>query len=346
MNRSTFSMADLIGSALLLTVLIFFSMAATANLDSRDARVRCAMNLRQIGQGLLLYSNDSKGPYPRTLYDANSADKPTAYTGVQQSNPFATGGPGPNDVSSGLYLLLRTEDITANVFVCPASGATADVYGGGIHTALDQSNFPSGKVLSYSYANPYPSPVASAAGYELHMGLDPSFAVAADMNPGSTALLQVTPASSAEQLRAANSHNHSSAGQNILYGDGHVEFNNSPFAGVNRDNIYTFGPSGEDPNTKAPLPTGGQGIWGSPVSANDSVLLPAAMLPNADVIVTQANSTATVPPPAAAPMPPVDQGTDMTVYIAISSLVFVLCLVILLAVLALKRRKSRPGNHG
>jgi len=52
----------------------------------------------------------------------------------------------------------------------------------------------------------------------------------------------------------------------VLYGDGHVEFQNNPFCGVNRDNIYTRGG-----------PTWGtttQDLVASPYTANDSVLLP------------------------------------------------------------------------
>src|SRR5687768_12352786 len=31
-------------------------------------RVKCGSNLRQIGQAILLYSNENKGAYPRTFY--------------------------------------------------------------------------------------------------------------------------------------------------------------------------------------------------------------------------------------------------------------------------------------
>jgi prepilin-type processing-associated H-X9-DG protein len=52
-------------------------------------RVKCASNMRQIGQALLLYGNDNRGVYPPDLPP-----------------------------------LLLTQDITADVFVCPSSNDT------------------------------------------------------------------------------------------------------------------------------------------------------------------------------------------------------------------------------
>ena len=40
-------------------------------------------------------------------------------------------------------------------------------------------------------------------------------------------------------VRVANSRNHGQAGQNVLYGDTHVEFVTTPYCGVDGDNIYT-----------------------------------------------------------------------------------------------------------
>jgi len=103
-------------------------------------------------------------------------------------------------------------------------------------------------------------------------GLEPTFAVAADINPGTTGnsgndnVLFPNTASSGLQMQEGNSNNHGKQGQNVLYGDGHVEFQNNPFCGVNRDNIYTRGG-----------PTWGtttQDLVASPYTANDSVLLP------------------------------------------------------------------------
>jgi prepilin-type processing-associated H-X9-DG protein len=53
-------------------------------------RVKCASNMRQIGQAILLYSNDNRAAYPETLDQ-----------------------------------LLATQDITSDVFICPTSNDTA-----------------------------------------------------------------------------------------------------------------------------------------------------------------------------------------------------------------------------
>jgi prepilin-type processing-associated H-X9-DG protein len=342
MTRPGFSLTDLVASLVILVVIGLFSVAATVNLDNRQTRVKCASNLRQIGQGLLLYSNDSRGSYPRTRYDPDAADHPTVYTGVDNPDPFAATCPQVNDVSGALYLLLRTEDITSAVFICPATGKRPLGYGGGGRTALDKSNFPSGETLSYSYADPYPSAAAVARGYKMVQGLDPTFVVAADMNPGTADLIKLTTASTAAEMRGGNSGNHSGDGQNALFADGHVEFNNNPFIGTNRDNIYTYGPSGVDPNSQAPLSTGGTGVFGSPVGPADSVLLPAAIMPTAATIAANPPQTAAPSPPPVA-MTPVDQGTDFTEYVAITSLIFLLVLLCALAAVYMRTKRSRQA---
>ena len=41
------------------------------------------------------------------------------------------------------------------------------------------------------------------------------------------------------KLRLANSKAHNQEGQNVLYADGHVNFENGPNVGIEQDNIYT-----------------------------------------------------------------------------------------------------------
>lgn len=277
MRRKGFTLTELIVVIVVTLAGFTFALAAVQELDTQDARIKCARNLRQIGQALLLYSNDNKGPYPRTIYDMDHADKPKFFTGINAPDPFGAGGPEANDVTAAMFLLMRTEDITSVAFVCPATKMHFDVFGGGTNNALNHSNFSLPENLSYSYADPYPGRDAFASGYKLVQGLDPTFAVAADINPGGDALTKLNTQSTDDETRKGNTPNHSGDGQNVLFGDGHIEFQNSPFCGTNRDNIYTYGDSGNDPDTQKPFPTGGAGIIGSPTKASDSVLLPVAV---------------------------------------------------------------------
>jgi len=226
--------------------------------------VTCASNLRQIGQALLLYQNDNRGAYPRTRASIGPIRAPTWGSSVASTQPFADDGPTENDVTAALFLLLRTQDITAEVFCCPSSNAEKDQFGGPAGIPLNRSNFSDiKKNLSYSYQNPYRNDSAALIGGISHTTPpNDQFAVASDLNPGVGGrddVLKITTSSSAQELRAGNSNNHDKDGQNILYGDGHVAWESTPFAGVNRDNIYT---------------TADGQITASSVDMNDSILLP------------------------------------------------------------------------
>jgi prepilin-type N-terminal cleavage/methylation domain-containing protein/prepilin-type processing-associated H-X9-DG protein len=250
-------------------------------------RVKCASNLRQIGQAIMLYANENKGNYPRTRHAPGEG--PVAGTGKLSTDPFTTNAPVVElgDVTAPLFLLIRTQDITSEVFTCPSSNAEKDLYtadnDADVNTAQDQSNFSkvpgpedaglAGSVnLAYSYANPYPDATSQAAGYKLTSSLSAEFAVAADLNPGQSIaqnqddVVGVEWNSPASVMKNANSNNHDGDGQNVLYGDGHVEFTNTPFVGVQKDNVYTT-------RNDSAVPTADE-YPSFPFNAEDAVLLP------------------------------------------------------------------------
>jgi prepilin-type processing-associated H-X9-DG protein len=71
-------------------------------------------------------------------------------------------------------------------------------------------------------------------------------------------------------MRQGNSNNHNEDGQNVLYGDGHVEFQQNPFVGIKRDNIFTRAAGPTEPFD----PNQSDGVIRSSRDGNDSLLLP------------------------------------------------------------------------
>jgi len=269
-------MVDLLVVLFIVCILtsLVFSAGTLVKMNETARRVKCASNLRQFGQGLLLYANENKGAYPRTVY---TPDAPlTQYTGVDAKDPFGKDGPKPNDTTSPIFLVIRTQDLPAESLVCPSTDAKPVTFPQG-KSAADFSNFKSEENLSYSFANIYPGKKAVETGYKLNTTASAEFAVAADMNPGTFGDSDVTPAkgpkdqtANAAAMQKGNSMNHRGVGQNVLYGDGHVEFNNNPFCGAKRDNIYTVSASNDGSKTTSDK------IAASPAGPQDSVLLPVA----------------------------------------------------------------------
>ena len=227
---------------------------------------KCASNLHGIGLAITIYENDDRGAFPRTIYDPATADAPAKGTGVHAADPFSAGTTvQPNDVTAALFLLMRVEKLPPALFVCPYNDVTsfapdsADLAG--------RSNFTDQRVnLAYSVADPYPNSAAVAAGYVLSNRLPAAFPLAADKNPGygdaNDDVFAATATSPAAVVRRANSPNHEQEGQNVLYADGHVTYERTPFVGPAGDNLYTAKGSVKP------------AVEVSPADATDAILLP------------------------------------------------------------------------
>ena len=267
-RRRGFTLTDLAVCLAMAVFLFAVIRPSLARLFERNHQQRCANNLRSLAQWALMYSNAEvrNNTFPRTYWDTTGGSPVTQYTGVNGAESF---GPdcqvAPNDVTAGFFLLLKAGEITPEIAVCP--GSDAEPWRTSVQ---DRSNFPSRQYLGYSYACPYGSTNAVNNGWRFNNASGPDYPFAGDMNPGGAALLSTPYTAGRKQMRAVNSPNHGGDGQNVVYCDGHVEFQQTPYCGDMRssqgyrDHIYTAGVGSG----------GGVVVKGMPQDKIDAVLLP------------------------------------------------------------------------
>jgi hypothetical protein len=138
---------------LLLAVLIGAMMIVQINAAKETANgAKCASNLHQLGLAILLYQNENQQLYPRTVMDKSDDPKPvwgTPYEGksdigaTSDADAFIAckAAPAPNDVTASLFLLMRCEQLTSSVFICPSTKQEPWDFGGDLNTAQSWTNW-------------------------------------------------------------------------------------------------------------------------------------------------------------------------------------------------------------
>lgn len=271
-------------------------------------RIRCAENLRTIGQAMRSYAIDDVrgGGHPRAVWDVETTDQPkfgTPYEGHDLGpragvNPYLTDAkpsveedllrytPEPNDVTASFYHLMRVSDLTPVHFICPATRRRPLEFGEelGQRGKWMYTNWPGHGALrdhlTYSFQNMYFSIDAVGRGAKWTDTLSAQYVLVADINPGGEALPDARMGDARDgRTSALNSPNHFGYGQNVLHADGAVRFITTPFEGPRRDNIYTFRSAGHAEAGDRPLgELASAGIVGSAYDGLDNVLLPTAEL--------------------------------------------------------------------
>lgn len=276
-KRAAFTLVELLVVMGIIALLMGILIPTLGRSRESANRIKCANNLKQFGVAMTQYATDNNGMYPRTYYDTTATTVlDLKNTGFDDWLPFVNPGLGwaggtsdlgVNNVPAAIFLLVRNKYLTPDALVCPsmAGGTSADDFGGanGDPNPLHHSNFTNltgygNYNLSYSMQNPYPQLSAVSGGWTWGTNLEADYVLAADIAPNDDAVKAQRNASGTittltydGNVAAMNSASHrrgdTKEGQNVLYADGHVEFQTTPYCGVKRndlgftfrDNIYT-----------------------------------------------------------------------------------------------------------
>jgi prepilin-type processing-associated H-X9-DG protein len=254
--------------------------------NPHPARLACAANLATLGKAMLLYANDYAGEFPRAGGRATMWGEMVHWDASSREAAFelaADGLGGAATISSCFYLLVKYAEVEPPCFICPGDAGTTQF------RLPDGADLPRGfklidawdfgpeayKHCSYAYHLPF-------GLYALTTSHDRAMPLAADRNPwlpspgrtaGSIAGFKPDlPAykGTAEQARQGNSPSHKGDGQNVLFVDGHVAFEERGYCGLDNDNIYLVA---NDPTGGSPVGMVPAVRAATPLNRRDSVLV-------------------------------------------------------------------------
>jgi hypothetical protein len=179
--------------------------------------------------------------------------------------------PGEATITSSFYLLVKHSKVTPKQFLCRGDAGVSEFQINRFTTARAARTDPSlawdfgdhsrsggmtgpqlpwpGQMVSYTYHMPY-SQEGSVETFVIVDQTNPGMIMAADRNPyldkRNVTSASIPDPADEDAVRNFNCAAHSNNGQNVLYKDGHVKFEDSPCIGLADDNIYTYRASGDD----------------------------------------------------------------------------------------------------
>ena len=255
--RWGFTLIELLVVLAIIGVLLGILLPAMEHVRHQGYIDKCASNLRQIGMAISMYSNENQGNFPRRCMSPvrRSRKERESMPLIRSSRAVLS----PNDLTAAVYLLLRAEHLPTEVFICPYNDATT--YFADMADPQTHCNFTDWKTnLSYSFADPYPG----SGGYRRRVSPDQSYSrrfsngrgFEPRAKPPFADVTAAVPGASSRIIENANSLNHEQDGENVLYADGHVTFQETCLCGIGQDNILY---QSIQPGSRKPVECHGRG---------------------------------------------------------------------------------------
>lgn len=185
---------------------------------------RCQANLGGVQEGLASYAGDFNGEFPSVATEVGAPWWKVGYQGPENHSNTRRG-----------WVLVRQGYVSPDKFLCPARRVDG-------HVSFDQlkvedySDFPNRRFIGFSIRIGSPQSKES--------DLSARNVLMADLNP----IAEMLPADHSasvnlrlcDELLNGNSRNHGGRGQNVLLGDGAVQFIRQRHTSLSDDDIYTL----------------------------------------------------------------------------------------------------------